>query len=367
MSQQQTDSFKKRFFEIDLLKVLAIICMFGGHIGETIFSKEWEGFEYCLLSPFTKQIMMIMIIIVPFSFMFAMGCTMLSSRNKSPQKWIKRGIILLLCWLLVNLLRSFSLYSLFLSDTYPFSTQVFLYLLSVTDILLFAGLFFLFCGLLSACRVSENIIIIVGILINIVGSLIPKFPTIEGLPTFLDNFAGGFVHIPQVSSFSFCNWVIIPILGMIWGKFLCSKFSRNKLYNISFFVGILGCLICFKFLWLHIYISSGLMYDNVQTAYAMSPLTVLTGLFIVLLLLAVFYKFEKSLTSFWIKERIINLAKNLPIFYIIHWGIVAILMLIVPRPTHQYPIYVCFFLAIFLIPFCNNCANFINMHINKSQ
>ena len=109
------------------------------------------------------------------------------------------------------------------------------------------------------------------------------------------------------------------------------------------------------------------MYDNVQTAYAMLPTTVLTGIFIVLLLLAVFYKFEKLLTSFCIKERIINFAKNLPIFYIIHWGVIAVLILIIPRPTHQYPIYICFLLAIFLIPFCNNCVNFISMYINKNK
>lgn len=81
---QQTDSVK-RWFEIDLLKVFAIICMFSGHIAENVFSKEWEGLEYCMLSPFTSGIMTLITIITPFAFMFSMGCTMLHSRNKSPQ------------------------------------------------------------------------------------------------------------------------------------------------------------------------------------------------------------------------------------------------------------------------------------------
>lgn len=105
-----------------------------------------------------------------------------------------------------------------MNSDYPFSVNTFLRLLSVTDILLFAGIFFIYCGILSLFRVPMPVIMFIGILISIIGDFALRFPPVGGLPTYLDNLAGGFVYIPDVSSFSFCNWVIVPILGIIWGK-----------------------------------------------------------------------------------------------------------------------------------------------------
>ena len=134
--------------ELDWFKAFAIMWMIQCHVEEVIFSRFWEDRAFVSGSMLLLIPMLIGISSWAFGFMFSMGTTSVYSHSSSRDEFVSRGFRLLAAWLVLRLLYIFPLAVHFASDS---GVSVFRYaakyLLS-SDILCFAGLFFIYYGFL---------------------------------------------------------------------------------------------------------------------------------------------------------------------------------------------------------------------------
>lgn len=134
--------------ELDWFKAFAIMWMVQCHVEEVIFSRFWEDRAFVSGSMLLLIPMLIGISSWAFGFMFSMGTTIVYSHSSSPDGFVSRGFRLLAAWLVLRLLYIFPLAVHFAPDS---GVSVFRYaakyLLS-SDILCFAGLFFIYYGFL---------------------------------------------------------------------------------------------------------------------------------------------------------------------------------------------------------------------------
>ena len=167
--------------EFDYLKTFIIFIMVQEHVHEN-YSTDY----------FTDIIDFWGFILGADVFMMLMGIGMRYSRNQEPSNYISRGILLLTKGLYVNLLKSAlpNLIAWWTTGKKKFISRALLFL--QTDILIFAGLSFLLFAIMKKMKLSVNLILIIGIIMNIVNFIlfnIMKSPNNFLLSQFLGYFS----------------------------------------------------------------------------------------------------------------------------------------------------------------------------------
>ncbi len=164
-------------------------------------------------------------------FMFCMGVGIVYSRNSQWDKMVKRGAILYLLGILVNIFEFVIPH--FVSGTllgnwnaFPINGGL---LLFCVDILAFAGLAFISIGILKKFKLSNRKFLAVAILLSIFGTVLRGIDF--GIPILNLVFAdfigtgGGFTAFPLF------NWLIFPIAGYIWGQYYIKAKKKSDFFR----------------------------------------------------------------------------------------------------------------------------------------
>ena len=205
--------------EFDYFKALLVFLIVFTHI----YLSYSNGCLYILL-------FVLVSIITASSPMFMMGMSMKYSRHHEPKYYFSRGIVLLTLSQYLNLIRDSlpNLIAWFITGNKNFISLSLLVL--QTDILTFAGIAFLFFALLKKIKLSDNSILIIGIIMNFSSLILYKIMNTPN--NFLVSiFLGYFVLTNAESYFPFCSYFIFVAFGYWLGGIYQKISNKDKFYN----------------------------------------------------------------------------------------------------------------------------------------
>lgn len=320
---------KTRLFEFDLLKAILILVMVASHSLEVIFSNGYGDFAFCVDSAFSVFVEDFVFLVGPFGFMVMMGVLISFVGVREPARHIRRGCALLLVWFLLNCLRSFPCALLFARPGGDPLTALMIRFVFANDILFFAGLFFVYLGVLSRLGASYKGVMAASAVLYVVSLWVGDVEHLVA-PSFR-LLTAGFVCTGHLSSFPFLSWVLVPALGMGLGLLLVRfSESRRRLYAI---VGCSSAVLLVALLpWLRaegVFDGAALlaMRGNPLGLHAngMLPLVVacaMSGIF-----LAVAHFASPWLQSGRFGMAVTYLGRNLPLIYFVQWVLIPLIAL----------------------------------------
>lgn len=254
-----------RQVELDIAKALSIIFMIFLHTLMVV-----KGFNFSL-SPaydFVFSNVLGRACAAPV-FMFCMGVGIVYSRHSQWNTMIRRGVILYLTGLLVNVFEFFlpgfvcgTLLGRW--DVFPMAGGL---LLFCVDILAFAGLAFILMGILKKFELSNKWMIVIAVAMSLIGTFTRGIDF--GMPVlnlFFANFigsAGGF------GAFPLFNWFIFPVAGLIWGQYFIRAKDKGQFFRFW------PIYIIVAFVYFYItsqVIGSGVFSEDVHLYYFMTTL-----------------------------------------------------------------------------------------------
>ena len=329
-SKQEVNT--KRQPELDLLKAVTIFFMIFIHVTEVIFSKEWEDMFYCNLTTGWQVLYIVINAVAAFGFMFSMGTAILYSRFNNARSWIIRGFQLILAWLVLRLFYVYPLAKIFASEHGMSIPEFILCVICSSDILFFAGTFFLFIGIHRKLKIGMTGMIISAVVLFIVGHFVSYNPDSILMQYILGNFI-----ITDNTFFPFINWIMAPVLGMCWGKILLHCTNKDRLYLITGIIGAIGTgIILLVANFKGLLTTTGLeQLTDVQVFYNANILTVTIACCFLALLLSLYYAITKFVKATWFTNSYTFLSKQLTKIYFVQWIIIPWLALCLPRPTKK--------------------------------
>ena len=316
---------KARLFELDLYKTILIFSMVSSHALETVFSRNFADFGFCADSAFSVFIEVFVFLAGPLGFMVMMGILISLGSQREPSRQIRRGLLLLLVWLVLNAVRSVPT-ALLDSKGFAGNTvweRICSYAF-INDIFFFAGLFFVFVGVLRRFGATDRVVFGVSALLYgaslFIGDIGPLVP-----PSFHQATAG-FVRTGHWSSFPFIAWAIIPSLGMLFGRVL-TRFAddRRRVYAVLLAGSALTLAALSPLLR-----SAGLfdgasllaMRGNPLELHANGPLPLACGLAMCGAILSVSYFLSPVLGRGRLGTAIEYLGRGLPFTYVVQWVLI---------------------------------------------
>lgn len=230
MIQKLKDCFSReivntsRQLEIDLAKGFAIIFMVWSHVYiefGIFYDTLTEDFAYRVLAgPLAAPI-----------FMICMGVGICYSHSHTPRGLAIRGVKLLAIGALLVVTRDVIptlLWLPFDADNYVTVLDLLEFFLAV-DILQFAGLSFLFIAFAEKKKWGNGKLLIFGILASLLGTVLRDRGT--GIP-LVDMVLGFIWGTCKTTMFPFLNWIIFPIVGVVFGQMLCRCKDKKTFYKL---------------------------------------------------------------------------------------------------------------------------------------
>lgn len=286
-------------------------------------------------------------------FMMVMGMLVLFSRKASPNKLIKRGLILILAGFVLEFLRIFpgivnmwitgDLVSFYPEYSYASNEQLIVVTLFWQDILIFAGMALAFLGLVQKFNVSDLWLIVITVAMMVANQFLATMDTgYDALNIFLGYFWGTTVFdgVMTTSRFPFFSWIVYPVFGYIAAKYLVRAIDKDAFYKKL----ALWCLVLSVPLFV-IGIFVG-MFDSGFTGIDYYHQKILVQTWCTLLAfdwIAFIYLLTKKVPRkyFWPFRR---WSRNITYIYVLHFVILAVAIQVMPR---SFDIIGC--IAIFLV------------------
>ncbi len=263
-------------------------------------------------------------------FMFSMGMGLAYSRNDTAKCCLKRGIILLLTGYFLNFMRE--ILPWIVTGTYPMFANImtydkFLMLLSC-DILQFAGLAFIFFAIAKYFKWSNLTIFVVTLFLTAVGAFCTNEITVKlTTDNFYFSFIGLFIPIKNFTMsdyvcFSFCNWIIYPVVGWLFGKALKKCHDLDKFYLYLFWISLPIFLLAWaafdavgKNMWL--------ILMNPVVYHQQNPVILAVYMNIIAIAISVCHLLSIHFLKFRFWNVIKHLSSELPTLYIVSWIIIG--------------------------------------------
>lgn len=325
---------KTRLFELDIYKAILIFIMVASHALEMVFSRSYGDFGFCADSGFSVFVEDFMFLSGPLGFMVMMGALISFGGRRDPQRQIRRGLWLMLVWQALNAARSVPAAIL---DRVGFAGETLLERVVAyafaNDIFFFAGLFFVFVGVLRRFGATDLVAFGVSALLYGVSLFVGDIGPFVRPP--FHRLTAGFVQTGHWSSFPFIAWAIIPSLGMLFGRVL-ARFAdaRQKIYTVLLCVSALALVALSPLLR-----SAGLfdgasllaMRGNPLGLHANGPLPLAFGLAMCGVVLAVAYFLSPLLGRGRLGTAIAYLGRNLPLIYVVQWVLIPLIALATRR------------------------------------
>ena len=309
-----------RQVELDVAKALSIIFMVFLHTMWVIMTFSHD------LSP-AYQFVVGNVLGRPYAapiFMFCMGVGIVYSRHSQWDTMIKRGVILYLLGILVNVFEFIlphfvSGYLLGNWDAFPISDG---FLLFCVDILAFAGLAFISMGILKKLEFSNKKLIIVAVLLSVIGTLLKGFDF--GVPVLNLIFANFIGTAGGYTAFPLFNWLIFPVAGYIWGQYFIRAKDKKDLFKfwpIFIIVALVYFFVSTRF-W------GGIFSDNIHLYYFMNTLDAVFCIINAHGVIGLCYWIAKYLPGKIIKAFSI-LSSNINHIYIAQWFFAPLLGILI--------------------------------------
>lgn len=200
-------------------------------------------------------------------------------------------------------------------------------MLFCVDILAFAGLAFIFLGILKKFEISNKWLIVIAIVMSLIGTFTRGIDF--GMPVlnlFFAKFigcAGGF------GAFPLFNWFIFPVAGYVRGQY----FIRAKDKGIFFKFWPLCIIVAFVYFILSSQVlGGGILSNDVHLYYFMTTLDAMFCILFVHGIIGLCYNLTK-----WLPDKIIKLfsilSNNINTIYIMQWlfipvGIILLVYLV---------------------------------------
>ena len=263
-------------------------------------------------------------------FMFSMGMGLAYSRNDTAKSCLKRGIILLLTGYFLNFMRE--ILPWIVTGTYPMFANImtydkFLMLLSC-DILQFAGLAFIFFAISKHFKWSNLTIFVVTLFLTTIGAFCTNEITVKlTTDNFYFSFIGLFIPIKNFTindyvCFSFCNWIIYPVVGWLFGKAIKKCQDLDKFYLYLFWISLPIFLLAWaafdavgKNMWL--------ILMNPVVYHQQNPVILAVYMNIIAIAISISHLLSIHFTKFKFWEIIKHLSSELPTLYIVSWIIIG--------------------------------------------
>lgn len=306
-----------RIFEVDAVKFFAIFYMICEHVYERFGSFDLTGtlpdtvyrniVEFCG-GPLSAPV-----------FMFCMGIGMICTRHDSPSDHIRRGIKLLITGYLLNLFRQTVPMLIAMALDIDTGFSLIGGLLNV-DILPFAGMAFIAVGVMKKMKLKLSVMFIVSLLLQAAGIWAVKLKIRSvAVATFIGLLIPGGDHV----AFPMSLWLIYPVSGMIFGRYLKQAEDGEKMYrkltafSAVFFVSYSAALIFAGY-------DLRLIYSLYNSCYYNQ--TLLSFLWIVplvVLSICIAHYLLNGIRQSVIGRFIVFCSMNLTMIYIIQWLLIG--------------------------------------------
>lgn len=306
-----------RQIELDIVRAFSIIFMIFIHMlmvvtafDNTVSANYLFVFYDILGKPYVAVI-----------FMFCMGVGVVYSRRSQWDIMVKRGVMLFLLGILVNVFEFFL--PCFVCGTLLGKWDIFPtaggLLLFCVDILAFAGLAFILMGILKKFELSDKWLIVIAVALSVIGSL-TRF-TDFGVPVinlFFANFIGskgGFTAFPLF------NWFVFPIAGIIWAKYFIRAKDKDQFFK---FWPVFIIIPLIYFIW-SINVDGGFLSDN-HHYYFMTTIDVVFCLLNTHGFIGLCYQLSKILPES-LKKTSSIISSNITNIYIIQWFFIPLILI----------------------------------------
>ena len=304
---------RERRYELDLLKVVAIVAMIICHAVYMLGAHQanYEGD----VAYFVGDVVFGCYLAVAHAFMFAMGVGMVFSPKNKPIDLVKRGIFIYVAAFVLNFFR-YGIYALidgliegrFLEET--------VYAFLVQDIFHFAGLALIFTGALKAIKLKEWHIFIIGVAFSVAGGFLAFL--YNGHPA-LNYILGHFVVTTEDgSTFAFLNWYVFVGFGLLFGKILQGAKDEDKLYRIVLLVSapVMVLYVALSCVFGPFFLAKNGWYYAIGLPDAIGLLS------IDMTLLAAFYFLQKKVPARRLSVCI-EMSRNLTPIYVAQWCVIG--------------------------------------------
>lgn len=258
-------------------------------------------------------------------FMFCMGLGLAYSKNTSAEYCAKRGCKLILSGYMLNFL-CIVLPWMIIGESHIFGTFVNnKYLMGLCcDILQFAGLALIFVAIVKHFKWSDITTFIITLCITAIGVLCnDKISLVLTPEHFYYSFVGLLIPVKNFITseyvcFSFCNWIIYPVTGWLFGKMLKRCLNPNKLYLYILGISLPLFLLAwgvFHLMGKNIWI---VLMDPV-IYHQQTPLFLIIYLDIIMIALSLSHFISDYLVRFKIWNIIKHLSTEILTLYIVSW------------------------------------------------
>lgn len=314
----ETGANTRRQFELDCLKFFAIPFMTCVHIYEKFGLYDYYG--ELPDSLFQNVIEFLGGPLAAPVFMFCMGIGMIYTRHNTSHDFIMRGFKLLIMGYVLNFFRrTFFQIILWLAGIQFYDDPI--GNLLIVDILQFAGMAFIFIGILKRLNVTIPIICLIAVVLQAAGIWTERL-NIE--PLALQNIIGLLLPVGEYVAFPMFLWLVYPAFGMLFAEYFQkvedkTRFcSRLMAVSAVFFTALTSALVYIGYdirLFYCSYLDSYYHQTLISTLWTMAVIILALGFDFF-----VFGKLEQTKIGSFIRFCSINLNT----IYIIHWIIIGL-------------------------------------------
>ena len=311
-SSEKVNTGRQR--EVDLLKAFSIIMMIVTHV----IDETYIG--YAVHTPFMVIDDILAQSVGAMSFMICMGIGVIYSRSASWDKYVRRGISLLMTGQLLNVIRYAVPGVIGFIITGEESARDWCMLVFSCDILEFAGLFFICLGLFRYFRLKSSHIFIISVIANIIGTLL-KLKINTGYYG-IDQFIGMFVFTDTESYFPFFHWLIYPAFGMLLGEVLQHVTDKKRFYGYCI---IPTLIVWFVYFYIGIFVEQDVLkfYNEWQSMAYVNIADVMFQLVINFSMLCIFYFLSIPIKG-KMEKGMGYISKNINRYYCVHSVIIYV-------------------------------------------
>ncbi len=335
---------KKRYHDIDLIRVLCVIFLPLIHVTEF-----WGLEDSCggfLVQSFNDVFYYPCFILTSFVapvFMFTMGINMCLSKKNSAKALLNRGIFFLIIELILNFFR----YALpgFIGIIFSPNNEVRKNVLSMigygminSDILAFAGLAFIIFAIFKKLKLKPIYILLISLALYLINELLIinlLSPILDNnLHYMVNNLLGNFIYINSDSTFSLLEWLIVVALGYALGNYFIINKEDNKITKSYALFSMIGLILSAIVIIISILVDNRNIFSifshNINHT-RMDYVCLITNITICIILLFIgnlIYKTKKIKENERFNNFIVNFSININSYYIIQWILVGFVMFI---------------------------------------
>ena len=317
-STEQVNTGRQR--EIDALKAFSIMMMIITHCIDYLFDYG-DHLPSVIIDDILAQS------IGASGFMACMGLGVAYSRKVSPAEYVKRGFSLLMTGLAFNIFR-YAIPSVIAYLIYSdISHRIYTFLILSSDILQFAGLFFICMGAFARFKLKPCHIFLISVVTSIIGTVLAL--KIHTGSYALDQLIGFFIATETESYFPLFNWLIYPAFGMMFGEILHYVKDKRLFYGMLFLPASIVAAI-YYYIGLAVDQDIFTVFNVWQSFCYVNTIEAIAHLFCISVMICLFFFITFCLPD-KAMEPALFISKNITRIYIVHYVIIESIVILTQK------------------------------------